>query len=490
MIVQLLLFLFAGTLGDYGSLRKKLLIISGLSGSCATMLLVAVYDQTYWLSGVCLVLLQVSLGFSLIQYNAYLPIIVANLPEVRKHRGTPEHDAVEETTANKVSTRGFVFGYVAGVLLLLINVGVSVGTPTSCTQWCRDCPTELGNETFAGWNAYEYQIHNLSMQNEQIYCSSDRTCYAWPGINPPCGAGVIDVDIVNETCVNTAAWQHYTYTDVGARWSLNNTVANVTAAIEVADNSTTLCTLKSQLRGDMVRASSPGDNSTQGLFAGLSADSGNGGCPHFRCRRSDCARGYDPSTCDPIHIGYRMNLMIAGLWWGLFGLITYFGIKTRPGPPMPKENIVKAGLKRTWVTIKKVRKLKHTFLFLMAFFFYGDGFSTIAFGAALVATSNPLFFSSLQLGILLLESNFTALLGNFFYLWLSNLMVSAWRKRKLAAGANPEELDRFVLFLLWFVLFCFAMACDDRNSNCDRCLDCPVVNIDVWRKSQITMIET
>jgi hypothetical protein len=452
--MQLLLFLFAGTLGDFGTLRKKLLIISGLTGAAATTLLSAVSDSTYWLSGVCLIFLQVSLGFSLIQYNAYMPILVANLPEVRAERGKPEFDSLEEEMSNRVSTRGFALGYVAGVLLLIINVGISATTPTSCTQWCRECPTELGNSTFAGWNAYEYHISNKTMANEAVYCNTERPCFAWPGVNPPCGAGVVGVDIVDYVCVNTAAWQHYSYSPFGARWSLNTTAANVSAVIEAADNMTNICTAKSLVLGDNVLVSNQSDNGTFGLYAGLANTSGNDGCPHFRCGRADCSRGYDPSTCDPIHIGYRMNLMVAGLWWGGFGLITYFGLKTRPGPPMPKkDNIVKAGLKRTWVTIKKVRKLKHTFLFLAAFFFYGDGFSTIAFGAALVATSQPLFFSPLQLGILLLESNFTALLGNFFYLGLAKFLVARWRRRMLAQDMNPEDLDRLVFVFFFVCLF-------------------------------------
>jgi UMF1 family MFS transporter len=135
--------------------------------------------------------------------------------------------------------------------------------------------------------------------------------------------------------------------------------------------------------------------------------------------------------------------MTAGLWWGGFGCLTYFGLKTRPGPPFPRDrNVVLQGLKRTWTTLKKVRKLRNTFIFLLAFFFYADGFSTIGFGAAIVATRAPLFFSSLQLGLLLLETNITALLGNFFYEWLSKVLVHRWRIKRIAAGDKEEDLDR------------------------------------------------
>jgi hypothetical protein len=61
--------------------------------------------------------------------------------------------------------------------------------------------------------------------------------------------------------------------------------------------------------------------------------------------------------------------------------------------------------------------------------------------ATLIAVQAPLFFSTLGLGILLLEVNITALLGNLFYSWIGRIMVRRWRKREAAKGNNTEALD-------------------------------------------------
>jgi MFS-type transporter involved in bile tolerance (Atg22 family) len=452
VVSQLLIFMLAGSLGDFGSLRKRLLIFSGLLGAVATSLLVVVDDNTYWLGGLLYVVLQCSIGFSLIQYNAYMPLLVANLPEVRSKRGQPDYDEAETTTAARVSTRGFIFGYVAGLLLLLVNIGISFASPSSCSQWCTECPSAFGNETsgIAGWNAYEYEIQNATMLAEQVYCGTGRKCMAWPGVNPPCGNGSA-TDIVEGQCVNFDAWQRYTYSTVGVRWSMS-TLAPLNAT-EVSFRTRDICTVEKGADNRTATNSTmpvltfdnaPFVNATNGLWRGLVAKGGVAdGCPHFRCSRNDCSRGFDPTTCDPTHIGTRVNLMTAGLWWGGFGCLTYFGLKARPGPPFPRDrNVVLQGLKRTWTTLKKVRKLRNTFIFLLAFFFYADGFSTIGFGAAIVATRAPLFFSTLQLGLLLLETNITALLGNFFYEWLSKVLVHRWRIKRIAAGDKEEDLDR------------------------------------------------
>jgi MFS-type transporter involved in bile tolerance (Atg22 family) len=445
VVMQLLIFMLAGSLGDFGSLRKYLLIFSSVLGSVATTLLVVVDDNTYWLGALLYIVLQCSIAFSLIQYNAYMPLLVANLPEVRAKRGQADYDEIETTTAAQVSTRGFIYGYIAGLVLLLINIGITVATPSSCTQWCTECPSKNGNATtgIAGWIAYEYEIQNNTMRNERVYCGAGRKCLAWPGVNPPCGNGTA-TDIVEGQCVNIESWQRYSYTPVGARWSMaTNAPLNATEASFAMKD---ICQVEN---GNGTEPLQPVDqtqfaNASAGLWAGLAAKGGPGdGCPHFRCARAYCSRGFDPTTCDPAHIGTRVNLMSAGLWWGAFAVITYFGLKTRPGPPFPRgRNVVLQGLKRTWTTIKKVRKLRNTFIFLLAFFFYADGFSTIGFAAAIVATGAPLFFDGLGLGLLLLETNITALLGNFFYGWLAKVLVHRWRQKRIAAGDKAEDLDR------------------------------------------------
>jgi UMF1 family MFS transporter len=88
---------------------------------------------------------------------------------------------------------------------------------------------------------------------------------------------------------------------------------------------------------------------------------------------------------------YMMQLCVAfvGVWWiSLTVVPALFWLHARPGPPLPKnENYFIFGWKKTFRTLSQCRKLKNLFMFLLSWFFYADGFSTIATVAILFAKS-------------------------------------------------------------------------------------------------------
>lgn len=438
IVLQIAAIVLFGTVGDFGYWRKYLLVGCSVAGSTSTALLVIVTEDTYFLAALFLVISMASLIVSGIMYNAYLPLLVANLPEVRARRGHGDHDAVEIRSANRISTMGMGFGFLAGLLLLAINIGIGAATPPSCRRWCTDCPTALGNVSVPGWAAYEYEIENGTMIEEEKYCTT-APCLAWPGINPPCGTGAMG-DIVEGKCLRRGGWPMYDYTPRGARWNASRSVeADLAAA--VAANMTDICTLPST-RGN---AGLGGDDGVPRPDArALASDSGDLGCPHFRCARADCERGHDPSACDPLHLGFRINLLSAGLWWGLFALGTYVLLKPRPSPPLPPGvGYVRASFRRLRKTFAKVRQLRNTFLFLIAYWLASDAANTIAYGAGLIASGSPLFFGPSDLGLLLLDINLSALVGVFFYERVSLVLTQWWRRREIAKGRAEKDLDSY-----------------------------------------------
>jgi MFS-type transporter involved in bile tolerance (Atg22 family) len=459
--LQALTLLLCGTLGDFGSGRKKVLVISSFVGSVAGVLLFAVEAHNYWLGGVLVIISNVGIGLSVVMYNAYLPIMVRNLPEVRGKEAEPNFNEVEQIAMNKVSSRGFMLGYVAGLTLLLINVGISVGTSRTlggnCNKWCVDCPSSEGNLTMPGWLAYDYVIRNETMLTERNFCSRGRfppffvdvECLAWPGINPPCGWGQPgDIDPKTKECLNTGAWKHYTYSPAGVRWSLNQPVVDDEVfAQNVAANRTDICTLKSTVANKALAVSLTDADKALNQSLALKLESGNTGCPHFYCSRKECARGFEPEKCDPKGWGSRINIMSGALWWFAFAFFTYFWLRPRPAPPLPEgKTYIGESFRRMWAAAKKIKRLRNTLLFLLSFWFSSDGYGTITTGATIIAAKPPLSFGTLNLGLLLLVVNVVALLGNIFYQYLGAFIIKRWVAQQIALGENPETLDTYWIF--------------------------------------------
>jgi UMF1 family MFS transporter len=67
------------------------------------------------------------------------------------------------------------------------------------------------------------------------------------------------------------------------------------------------------------------------------------------------------------------------LWWGLFAAITFLLLKTRVAVKRvpDKKNIVTVGFGELWETLKELKRLRYTKLFLIAYLFYNDGIQTV-----------------------------------------------------------------------------------------------------------------
>lgn len=75
----------------------------------------------------------------------------------------------------------------------------------------------------------------------------------------------------------------------------------------------------------------------------------------------------------------RISFLAASLWWGIFGAISFYLLKTRkPEKTIDSDkSLVTAGFSEVWETLKELRKLRYTMLFLIAYLFYNDGIQTV-----------------------------------------------------------------------------------------------------------------
>jgi UMF1 family MFS transporter len=101
---QVFMLPILGALGDYSNLKKRLMALFCFLGVAATCLLFVIQGNLYLAGGLLFIVANICFGASIVFYNAFLPEITT------------------EDEADKVSSRGFAYGYLGGALLLVVNL--------------------------------------------------------------------------------------------------------------------------------------------------------------------------------------------------------------------------------------------------------------------------------------------------------------------------------------------------------------------------------
>ena len=118
VLLQFFFLPLLGALADYTNLKKPLMALFCGVGAGATTLLFFVTSSTYWLGALLFIIANLSFGAAIVFYNAFL------------------NDITTEDLRDKVSSRGFAWGYIGGGVLLALNlalvtfaedIGISVG---------------------------------------------------------------------------------------------------------------------------------------------------------------------------------------------------------------------------------------------------------------------------------------------------------------------------------------------------------------------------
>lgn len=74
----------------------------------------------------------------------------------------------------------------------------------------------------------------------------------------------------------------------------------------------------------------------------------------------------------------RACLASVAVWWALFALpLLLFVKEERSSAPSSGGNVIREGFTQLWRTFQEVRRLKHTGLFLLGYWFYIDGVDTV-----------------------------------------------------------------------------------------------------------------
>ncbi|KAI9141225.1 autophagy-related protein 22-like protein [Paraphysoderma sedebokerense] len=163
--LQAITFISMGSLADYGRYKKLFLQIFAVAGATSALLFFVVPAGNYAFAGALAIIGNICFGAANVFYNAYLPLLVNNHPEVldakrrifshhssnetsasdiqlrpmksdsaedvdlsdqdiHDHNKMQEYLDVSARLGNQISSKGFGIGYLGGVILLLISAAV------------------------------------------------------------------------------------------------------------------------------------------------------------------------------------------------------------------------------------------------------------------------------------------------------------------------------------------------------------------------------
>lgn len=103
VFLQIFLLPILGSIADYSNLKKRLMAVFCYIAVAATCLMFFVDGRLYWLGGFLFIIANLGFGAALVFYNGFL------------------NEITTEDQRDKVSSRGFAYGYLGGGLLLALN---------------------------------------------------------------------------------------------------------------------------------------------------------------------------------------------------------------------------------------------------------------------------------------------------------------------------------------------------------------------------------
>ncbi|KAL3473360.1 MFS general substrate transporter [Aspergillus californicus] len=146
----------------------------------------------------------------------------------------------------------------------------------------------------------------------------------------------------------------------------------------------------------------------------------------------------------------RCVLLLVGIWWCIFTLVSSRWLRNRPGPPLDgvdpgagfvqkwraRLGLVGFAWKSLWKTIKVAVRLREVVLFLVAWFLLSDAMATVS-GTAILFARTELHLSTTSIGLLSITVITSGMAGAFLWPVVS---------RRLGLASNHTVLVCLALF--------------------------------------------
>ena len=124
----------------------------------------------------------------------------------------------------------------------------------------------------------------------------------------------------------------------------------------------------------------------------------------------------------------RLSLLSAGLWWAIFTLIPYRGLRDRPAvslEPVAGSGLLRGSFGQLGATLRHLKGYPQTLMFLLAYLFYNDGIQTVITAASIFG-QEQLGLSNSQLILTILVVQFVGFAGALIFGRVA-ARVGAWR---------------------------------------------------------------
>ena len=158
----------------------------------------------------------------------------------------------------------------------------------------------------------------------------------------------------------------------------------------------------------------------------------------------------------PIAMAYRLAFLITAVWWLVFSIPMFKNVHQKYGVPHEQQYIRKSFV-RVWKTLKEIKANKKIYLFLIAFFLYSDGVSSIirmatAYGSSIGIDAMTLLLVLLMTQIIAFPSSIiygkmAKKIGtkNVIYFGIGTYCVICM----IALLMNPERDIEFLTIMFW-----------------------------------------
>lgn len=120
----------------------------------------------------------------------------------------------------------------------------------------------------------------------------------------------------------------------------------------------------------------------------------------------------------------RLVLLLVGIWWGSFTMVSRRWLRNRPGPPLDVTgaqsrwrawlHLMKFAWKSLWKTIKVAVKLREVIVFLIAWFLISDAIATVS-GTAILFARTELKMSTTSVALLSITATLSGMAGAFLW---------------------------------------------------------------------------
>ncbi|CAG8445850.1 15631_t:CDS:10 [Funneliformis caledonium] len=130
-VVQCILFLFLGSLADFGGYRKKFLFFFSYVGAFAAVLFLLVLNpQLYWLAGLLSITAIACTQIAIVFYFAYIPTYTRLHPEVieskASHLPLEEITKVQDKVSTSFTTHSMGISFISFIINCLAQIGIGI----------------------------------------------------------------------------------------------------------------------------------------------------------------------------------------------------------------------------------------------------------------------------------------------------------------------------------------------------------------------------